>query len=59
MVKELDFEAEIIKIIRKKLSYPTLLLCLMAIYQNQQWPFNYQNKSTGDSTGLLPQNPAP
>ena len=43
MVKERDFEAEKIQIIRKKIRYPTLFLCFMTIFllemgQNQQLP---------------------
>ena len=51
MVKDRDFEAEKIQIIRKKIRYPTLLFCLIPIFllemgQNQQLPLRYQNKST-------------
>ena len=43
MVKDWDYVAEIIKINVKKIKYPTLLLCIMAIFllemgQNQQSP---------------------
>ena len=57
MVKELDFEAEKNQNKCKKIKYPTLFLCNLAIVllemgQNQQSPLKNQKKSTMNYTGL-------